>query len=83
MEDAPNPSAMRSGKFTSGGKVTVIKPTHDHKHKKIFIEGSTEFSDDQKHIGFIMKIRGLYKEAQKVDGTIIINPIASGKKKDP
>ena len=47
VEDAPTPSAMRSIKFTPSGKVTVIKPTHDHKHKRIFIEGSTEFSDDQ------------------------------------
>ena len=71
---------MRYGKFTSGGKVRVIKPTHNHKHKRIFIEGLTELSDDQKHIEFTMKMRGLYKEAQKVDGAICINPIASGAK---
>ena len=80
MKDAPTPSAMRSGKFTSGRNVTEIESIHDHKHKKIFIEGSIDLSDDQKHIKFTMKMQGLYEEAQKVDGTIIINPIASGAK---
>ena len=35
----PTPSAMRSGTFTPGGKATVIKPTHYHKHKRISAEG--------------------------------------------
>ena len=79
-EDTPTPSAMREGKFNPGCKVTEIKPSHNHKHERIFIEDSTESTNDQKHIEFTMKMRGLYKEEQKVDETIIINPIASGTK---
>ena len=77
-EDTSTPSTTREGKFTPGRKAPVIKPTHDHKHKRIFIEGSTKLTNDQKHVKFTMKVQELYKEAQKVDETIVLNPIVFG-----
>ena len=60
--------------------MTEIKPIRDHKYKRVFIEASTEFSDDQKHTEFTMTIQGLYKKAQQVNGTVIINLKSSGTK---
>ena len=57
----------------------AMKPTHDHKHKRIYVEASRVLSEADKHTEFTMAIRSLLREAHKVDAYFEIAPATEEK----
>ena len=89
-EGSSTGSVLREGRYSNAGstpgKKMSFKPRrqpHDHKHKKVFVEGNIKLSQDDRYAEFPMKLRMPFIEAQKVVEHFSLLPIKEGGKSLP